>query len=143
MRSMCACPPLTASTTATTGRTRWAGPPTLPGLDAAKHARAVLLLPLLQPLVQLALFGCCAAAVHRATRLWLAQSPFAPLAASHPKPQQSVEMGAVAVLAERPLPDALLPVVVVPDTLRALSALADAFYERPSRRMRTVGLVGR
>ncbi len=52
-------------------------------------------------------------------------------------------MGAVAVLAERPLPDALLPVVVVPDTLRALSALADAFYERPSRRLRTVGLVGR
>lgn len=54
-----------------------------------------------------------------------------------------MDAGAVAVLAERPLPNALLPVVVVPDTLRALSALADAFYERPSRRMRTVGLVGR
>ena len=58
-------------------------------------------------------------------------------------PAQAMEAGAVAVLAERPLPDALLPVVVVPDTLRALSALSDAFYERPSRHMRTVGLVGR
>lgn len=51
-------------------------------------------------------------------------------------------MGAVAVLSMRPLPDALLPVVEVPDTLRALGRLADAFYERPSRRMRTVGVVG-
>lgn len=52
-------------------------------------------------------------------------------------------MGAVAVLAERPLPDALLPVIVVQDALGALGAIADAFYERPSRRMRTIGLAGR
>lgn len=51
-------------------------------------------------------------------------------------------MGAVAVIAGRPLPDALLPVVVVDDVAAALGSLADAFYERPSRRMRTVGVVG-
>jgi hypothetical protein len=51
-------------------------------------------------------------------------------------------MGAVAVLAARPLPDALLPVVVVPDLQAALGRLAAAFYERPAARMRTVGVVG-
>jgi hypothetical protein len=51
-------------------------------------------------------------------------------------------MGAVAVLAARPLPNALLPVVVVPDLQAALGRLAAAFYERPAARMRTVGVVG-
>ena len=55
---------------------------------------------------------------------------------------QAVEAGAVAVLSSRPLPDALLPVVVVPGALATLPALASAFYEAPSRRMRTVGMVG-
>lgn len=82
---------------------------------------------------------CCCPPCHAS----VARSAAPPRCLLPSNPQQSVEMGAVAVLSERPLPDALLPVVVVPDTRRALSALADAFYERPSRRMRTVGLVGR
>lgn len=57
-------------------------------------------------------------------------------------PRQAVDQGAVAVLAERPLPDALLPVVVLPDLPRALGRLAAAFYEQPSRRVRVVGVVG-
>lgn len=60
----------------------------------------------------------------------------------HDWADEASELGAVAVLAQRPLPDALLPVVVVPDTLRALGEVASAFYDRPSRRMRTVGVAG-
>lgn len=55
---------------------------------------------------------------------------------------QAGMMGAVAVIADREMPDALLPVVVVDDVGTALGRLADAFYERPSRRMRTIGMVG-
>ena len=51
-------------------------------------------------------------------------------------------LGAVAVLAERPLPDAGVPVVVVESTLRVLGALGSAFYGAPSAQVRTVGLVG-
>lgn len=60
----------------------------------------------------------------------------------HDWADEAAELGAVAVLAERPLPDALLPVVVVPDTLRALGQLAAAFYEQPSQRTKTLGVVG-
>ncbi len=51
-------------------------------------------------------------------------------------------MGAVAVLADRELPDAVLPVVLVPDAAAAAARMAAAFLEQPSRRMRTVGLLG-
>ncbi len=49
--------------------------------------------------------------------------------------------GAIAVVVERPV-DVPLPAVVVPDTRLALAALADAFYGRPSERVRTVGITG-
>ena len=54
----------------------------------------------------------------------------------------AVGLGAVAVLAERPLPDVGVPVVVVPSTLGVLGALGSAFYAAPSAQVRTVGLVG-
>lgn len=41
---------------------------------------------------------------------------------------ESADMGAVAVLASRPLPDCLLPVVQVDDTLKALGAVAAELY---------------
>ena len=41
---------------------------------------------------------------------------------------ESSDLGAVAVLSERPLPGCLLPVVQVDDTLKALGAIAAEFY---------------
>ena len=47
----------------------------------------------------------------------------------------------VAVVAERPV-DVPVPVVIVPDTRAALARLADAFYGRPSERVRVIGVTG-
>jgi hypothetical protein len=41
---------------------------------------------------------------------------------------ESAELGAVAVLAERPLPGCILPVVVVDDVMAALTQVASEFY---------------
>ena len=41
---------------------------------------------------------------------------------------EAAELGAVAVVASRPLPGCLLPVIQVPDTLQALAALSEEFY---------------
>jgi UDP-N-acetylmuramoyl-L-alanyl-D-glutamate--2,6-diaminopimelate ligase len=49
--------------------------------------------------------------------------------------------GAAAVVAERPLP-APPPVVMVRDARAALAALADAWHDRPSERVRVVGVTG-
>ena len=54
---------------------------------------------------------------------------------------EAARRGAVAVVAERPV-DVPVPVVIVPDTRAALARLADAFFERPSARVRVVGVTG-
>ena len=46
----------------------------------------------------------------------------------HDWADEAAELGAVAVLAQRPLPGCLLPVVVVDNTLRALGRVAAEFY---------------
>jgi len=46
----------------------------------------------------------------------------------HDWADESAELGAVAVLAARPLPGCLLPVVVVDDVMKALSLVSDEFY---------------
>ena len=53
----------------------------------------------------------------------------------------AVERGAALLVVERPLPLAV-PQVIVADTHRALSRLADAFYGHPSQAMRVVGITG-
>jgi UDP-N-acetylmuramoyl-L-alanyl-D-glutamate--2,6-diaminopimelate ligase len=59
----------------------------------------------------------------------------------HSFAQAALERGAVALVVEREL--ALeAPQVIVPDTRVAISRLADAFYGRPSRAMRVVGITG-
>lgn len=55
---------------------------------------------------------------------------------------EASDLGAVAVIAERPLPGCLLPVIQVPDTLDALAAIAEEFYDRPAQRMQTIAFVG-
>lgn len=56
---------------------------------------------------------------------------------------EAVARGAVAVLAERdPGTAAGIPVIVVPDTGRALAHLAAAWYDHPARRLWMVGITG-
>jgi UDP-N-acetylmuramoyl-L-alanyl-D-glutamate--2,6-diaminopimelate ligase len=53
----------------------------------------------------------------------------------------AVENGASAVVAERPL-DLDVPVIVVRDTQRAMSVLADAFYNHPTQKLKLIGITG-
>lgn len=50
--------------------------------------------------------------------------------------------GAAAVVAEEPLPLAGHPLIIAPDTRKALPALAAAFYEHPSKDMTLFGVTG-
>ncbi|MFW5844563.1 MAG: Mur ligase family protein, partial [Spirochaetota bacterium] len=58
----------------------------------------------------------------------------------------AVARGAAALVVERPVdaePGAVLPTVVrVTNSRRALSALAAAFYDHPSRKLRVIGVTG-
>jgi len=61
----------------------------------------------------------------------------------HDHVDDAVSRGAVAVLAERPLPAALtVPVLVVPALRRRRSALAGCLYGDPSRHLHGVGVTG-
>ncbi|MGD2174321.1 MAG: UDP-N-acetylmuramoyl-L-alanyl-D-glutamate--2,6-diaminopimelate ligase [Candidatus Brocadiaceae bacterium] len=56
---------------------------------------------------------------------------------------RALENGAAAIVCERPpSPLPARPVARVPDSRRALSALADAFYGSPSRHLRVTGITG-
>lgn len=59
----------------------------------------------------------------------------------HDFAEQAVERGAVAIVAERPL-SVNVPVVVVPDSRRAMAILADAFYGQPTHRLHLIGVTG-
>lgn len=59
----------------------------------------------------------------------------------HDFARAAVEKGAVAVLAEKPLPLSV-PVIVVDNTKRAMAILADAFYGHPSQKFHLVGITG-
>ena len=48
----------------------------------------------------------------------------------------------MAALGEKAVQGSPVPVLLTGDVTRALSALGAAFYDHPSRRTRTVGLVG-
>ncbi|HEY5427344.1 MAG TPA: Mur ligase domain-containing protein, partial [Candidatus Tumulicola sp.] len=54
---------------------------------------------------------------------------------------QAIANGAVAVVVETPAPQSVT-VVAVPDSRRALSQLAAAFYDDPSRALDVVGITG-
>lgn len=59
----------------------------------------------------------------------------------HDYAAQAVERGAAALVATRELP-LPVPQLIVPDTRHALAVLADAYYGRPSRRLRPIGVTG-
>lgn len=53
----------------------------------------------------------------------------------------AVHNGAVAIIAERPL-EADVPIILVPDTRRALAWLSDKFYQSPTQALRLIGVTG-
>ncbi|WP_338781807.1 UDP-N-acetylmuramoyl-L-alanyl-D-glutamate--2,6-diaminopimelate ligase [Metabacillus sp. FJAT-52054] len=55
--------------------------------------------------------------------------------------RQAVDMGAAAVIAEREL-DLPVPVIIVPDSSRAMAVLADAFYGQPTQKLHLIGVTG-
>jgi UDP-N-acetylmuramoyl-L-alanyl-D-glutamate--2,6-diaminopimelate ligase len=55
---------------------------------------------------------------------------------------QAVQAGAIAVVAEREMPDLEVPQLVVDRTRRALADAADAWFERPSERLTVIGVTG-
>ncbi|RFU71174.1 UDP-N-acetylmuramoyl-L-alanyl-D-glutamate--2,6-diaminopimelate ligase [Peribacillus saganii] len=59
----------------------------------------------------------------------------------HEFAQSAAEKGAAAVLSEREL-NLDIPVIVVRDTQRAMSVLADAFYEHPTQKLKLIGITG-
>lgn len=59
----------------------------------------------------------------------------------HAFAQQAAEQGAAAILAEEPV-QASVPVVVVPDTRRALALASAAYFGHPARQLRVIGLTG-
>ncbi|CAG9619806.1 UDP-N-acetylmuramoyl-L-alanyl-D-glutamate--2,6-diaminopimelate ligase [Sutcliffiella rhizosphaerae] len=54
---------------------------------------------------------------------------------------EAVENGAVAIISERML-DVNVPVIVVPDTTRAMAILADVFYGQPTHKLKLIGVTG-
>jgi len=56
--------------------------------------------------------------------------------------KEAAEKGAVAIVAERPVEVENVPVILVPDTKRAMAVLADAYYGSPTKEMRLVGVTG-
>lgn len=64
------------------------------------------------------------------------------VADGHDYAAQAVANGAAAVLAERPLPDLGVPVVVIPDLRACRGALAARYYGQPARNLHCVGVTG-
>jgi UDP-N-acetylmuramoyl-L-alanyl-D-glutamate--2,6-diaminopimelate ligase len=54
----------------------------------------------------------------------------------------AVEQGAAVLLGEREMRVGATPYIVVPDSRRALAALAAAYYNYPDRRLRLIGVTG-
>ncbi|MBS4172422.1 UDP-N-acetylmuramoyl-L-alanyl-D-glutamate--2,6-diaminopimelate ligase [Bacillus sp. FJAT-49736] len=59
----------------------------------------------------------------------------------HQFAEDAANRGAVAILAEKPL-DVSIPVIVVPDTKRAMAILADYFYGQPTKQLKLIGITG-
>jgi UDP-N-acetylmuramoyl-L-alanyl-D-glutamate--2,6-diaminopimelate ligase len=55
---------------------------------------------------------------------------------------QAVAQGAAAVLVEKPVAGLPVPVIRVPDTRKALSFMAAAFFDRPSENVTLIGVTG-
>lgn len=59
----------------------------------------------------------------------------------HDFAKQAEKKGACAIVAEHPL-ELDIPVIVVPDTTKALASLSNAFYNHPSEQLQVLGVTG-
>ncbi|GAB2542973.1 UDP-N-acetylmuramoyl-L-alanyl-D-glutamate--2,6-diaminopimelate ligase [Gracilibacillus alcaliphilus] len=59
----------------------------------------------------------------------------------HQYAEAAVQNGAAVIVAQKPV-DVEVPVVLVPDTQRALALLANSFYQHPSRQLKVIGVTG-
>ncbi|ALC91080.1 UDP-N-acetylmuramoylalanyl-D-glutamate--2,6-diaminopimelate ligase [Bacillus sp. FJAT-18017] len=59
----------------------------------------------------------------------------------HDYAKSAVDKGAAAIIAERDL-DVDVPLIIVPDSMRAMAVLADAFYGHPSQSFHLTGITG-
>lgn len=59
----------------------------------------------------------------------------------HQFAQDAVQKGAVALISERPI-DVEVPVIIVPDSRRALAFIANRFYGNPTHSLRLIGVTG-
>ncbi|WP_102271549.1 UDP-N-acetylmuramoyl-L-alanyl-D-glutamate--2,6-diaminopimelate ligase [Cytobacillus massiliigabonensis] len=59
----------------------------------------------------------------------------------HDYAELAVQNGAAAIIAEKKM-NLSVPVIVVPDSKRAMSVLADAFFGQPSRKLHLIGITG-
>ncbi|MFJ7976302.1 UDP-N-acetylmuramoyl-L-alanyl-D-glutamate--2,6-diaminopimelate ligase [Peribacillus sp. JNUCC 23] len=59
----------------------------------------------------------------------------------HDFAEKAVELGAAAILAEKPM-NVGVPVYVVRDTKRAMAVVADAFYNHPTQKLKLIGITG-
>nr|WP_275980201.1 UDP-N-acetylmuramoyl-L-alanyl-D-glutamate--2,6-diaminopimelate ligase [Halalkalibacter alkaliphilus] len=59
----------------------------------------------------------------------------------HDYAEQAESQGAVAIIAERPL-SVSVPVIIVPDTFRAMAKLACHFYDNPTEKLQLIGVTG-
>jgi len=55
--------------------------------------------------------------------------------------KQAIENGAVAIIAEREI-ESSVPVFYVRSTMRAMSVIANAFYDNPTAKMKMIGITG-
>lgn len=56
--------------------------------------------------------------------------------------QTAIEKGASAIIAQRHTQDVGVPYIVTPNTRRALSVMASAYYDYPSKKMKLIGITG-
>jgi UDP-N-acetylmuramoyl-L-alanyl-D-glutamate--2,6-diaminopimelate ligase len=56
--------------------------------------------------------------------------------------KSAVENGAVAIIAERELEEVKVPVIIVKDSFKAMSVIADTYYGQPSQKLHLIGITG-
>lgn len=60
----------------------------------------------------------------------------------HDYVDKAIQQGAVAILAQKPLAETRVPVIVVEDTNRAMAILAGAFFNHPTQAMKMIAVTG-
>lgn len=60
----------------------------------------------------------------------------------HDFANKAEQLGAVAIIAERELPEVNIPVIIVKDSKRAMAIIANYFYDNPTEKLTLIGVTG-